>query len=191
MTDEAEETERLRQELASAREEAEGLLAAERDETARLRQELADRPAPAEDGEADQSGRRMYERISHELERERATVQALRRELDAKQTDTAEKRRTKAAAATNGVTATDEAPVPVTPAGRGARQAARAAVAARAGEADQRAPYRRAEAARAAAAHRVPEAEPSATRVWVARAVAIALVTILLVALAIIVTALA
>jgi hypothetical protein len=58
-------------------------------------------------------------------------------------------------------------------------------------EADARAPYRRLEAARAAAAQRVPEHEQSATGVWIARAAAIALVALLLIALAIIITSVA
>jgi hypothetical protein len=95
-----------------------------------------------------------------------------------------------AASATNGVhTATDETPVAMTPAGRAGRRAA--AVLASRAEADARAPYRRVEAARAAAAQRVPEHEQSATGVWVARATAIALVALLLIALAIIVTSIA
>ena len=160
------------------------MVAAERAEVARLREELATRPAAADEGEAegDDAGRRMYERISRELERERATARQLRRDLDAKSAETAEQRRTVAAAATNGVhTATDETPVAATPAGRAGRRAA--AVLASRAEADARAPYRRAEAARAAAAQRVPEHEQSAAGVWVARAAAFALVALLLIAL--------
>ena len=63
-------------------------------------------------------------------------------------------------------------------------------MAARAAEAEQRAPYRRAEAARTAAAHRIPDVPRSHLRVWVARAIAIVLVAVLLAALAIIVSAL-
>jgi hypothetical protein len=47
------------------------------------------------------------------------------------------------------------------------------------------------EAARAAAAQRVPEHEQSAMGVWLARAAAIALVALLLIALAIIVSSIA
>ncbi len=186
---EAAETEQIRAELSSAREEAERVLAAERAEVARLREELATRPkADAEDeAEGDEAGRRMYERISRELERERATASRLRRDLDAKSAQTAEQRRSVAAAATNGVhTATDETPVAATPAGRAGRRAA--AVLASRAEAEARAPYRRADAARAAAAHRVPEHEQSATGVWLARAAALALVALLLVALVIIIS---
>ena len=131
----------------------------------------------------------MYERISRELEHERATARQLRRDLDAKSVETAEQRRSVAAAATNGVhTSTDEAPVAATAAGRAGRAAA---VLASRSEVDARAPYRRADAARAAAAHRVPEHEQSATSVWVARAAAFALVALLLIAMVIIITAVA
>ncbi len=190
---EAEETERLRQELAVAREEAERALATERAETARLREELASRPTDG-DGtgeETDDAGRRMYERIARELERERSTVRDLRRELDDTRAQTAEQRRYVAAAATNGVaTSTDEAPVAATPAGRASSRRATAVLAARA-EADERAPYRRVDAARAAAAYRVPHHDRSAVAVWAIRLAAVALVAVLLVALLIIVSSIA
>ena len=160
-------------------------------EVARLREELAARPAAAEEGEeeGDDAHRRMYERISRELESERAAVSRLRRELDEKTAETAEHRRHAASGATNGVhITTEEAPVAATPAGRAGRRAA--AVLASRAEADARAPYRRAEAARAAAAQRVPEHEQSAAGVWIARVAAIALVALLLIALAIIVSSL-
>jgi len=188
---EAEETERLRAELSEARSESEKALAAERAETARLREELASRPAsPETDGDgADEAGRRMYERISRELERERATVRNLRRELDSTQAQTAETRRAAAtAAASNGVHTTEETtPLAATAAGR--RRAA--ALGQRAASADPRAPYRRVDAARAAAAHRVPEHEHSTAGVWAMRAAAVALVAVLLVAMIIIISALA
>ena len=190
---EAEETERIRTELAAAREEAERVIAAERAEVARLREELAARPAAAEEGEgeAGDAHRRMYERIAAELERERATVRELRQELDDKNAETAEHRRSFATAATNGVhTSTDDGPAALTPAGRTGRRRAAAVLASRA-EADARAPYRRADAARAAAAQRVPEAEQSPVGVWVARAAAFVLVALLLVALVIIVSSVA
>src|SRR6185437_10615802 len=81
---EADETERVRAELAAAREDAERLLAAERAEVTRLREELATRATAREDPteETDEASRRMYERISAELDRERATVRELRRDLD-------------------------------------------------------------------------------------------------------------
>jgi hypothetical protein len=168
------------------------LLAAERGEVARLREELATRPAASDDPteETDEASRRMYERISHELDHERAKVRELRRELDSSKAETAEHRRSAAAAATNGVhTTASETPVAATPAGRASSQRAAAVLAARA-KAEQQAPYRRIEAARAAAAGRVPEHEHSATSVWVLRGAAVALVAVLLIALLIIVTAL-
>jgi hypothetical protein len=128
----------------------------------------------------------MYERIARELERERANVRTLRKDLDEERARTAKQRRTVAvAAATNGHTAAEESPGPSTPGGRASRQ--RAALAARAG-ADQRMPNRRLEAARAAAAQRVPEHEPSATAAWATRAAAVAVVAVLLVAMLLIVT---
>jgi len=187
MAAEAEETERLRAELVSARNEAGRVLAAERAETARLRTELSARPAADRRGEeTDEAGRRMYERISRELERERATVRDLRRELDAEQSQTAEHRRSVA----NGAPVAHDTPVAATPAGAAARRRAGALVAARA-ELDPRAPYRRADAARAAAARRVPEPAHAAIRVWATRIAAVALVTALLLALVIIVTTVA
>jgi len=132
----------------------------------------------------------MYERISRELENERSTVSRLRRELDERSAETSEHRRSVAAQATNGVhTTSAETPVALTSAGRSSRRAA--AVLASRTEADARAPYRRADAARAAAAQRVPEHEQSTTGMWLARAAAIALVALLLIALAIIVASIA
>jgi hypothetical protein len=184
---EAHETERLRAELREAREEAERAVNAERAETMKLREELAARPAQVngddDGGEAEAAARRMYERIARELERERAAARNLRRELDAVQAQTAEHRRAASSAAANGVTPTDEAPVPATPAGR--------LSAARRSEAVRMAAQHRAEAARAAAAHRVPESQPSALGVWATRGAAIALVAGLLLALVIIVSAVA
>ena len=159
---EAEETERLRTELGMAREEAERTLSMERAETSKLREELAEHPT-GEGETTDGTGRRMYESISRELERERASVRDLQRELDETRAQTAEKRRSFASAITNGVTTSSEAPVAQTPAGRSGRAAA--AMAARA-EAADRSPIRRADVARAAAAHRVPEHHQSAAGVW-------------------------
>jgi hypothetical protein len=185
---ESAETGRVRAELASAREEAERALAAERAEVASLRSELAARPEPAEDGaiDPDDTTREMYERIAEELQQERATTSRLRQELDRRSAESAQGRRAAASSDTNGVHTTDEAPVPLTPAGRSGRRSA--AVLASRAEADPRAPYRRVDAARAAAAQRVPEHAQSATGVWVARAAAFALVALLLVALIIIVS---
>ena len=81
------------------------MVAAERAETARLREELASRPAAAdgEGEESDDASRRMYERISRELERERATVRHAAARARRQERETAEQRRSVAAAATNGV----------------------------------------------------------------------------------------
>ena len=188
---EADETERVRAELAAAREDAERLLAAERAEVTRLREELATRPAMSEDPteETDEASRRMYERISAELDRERSTVRELRRELDSSKAQTAEHRRSAAAAATNGVHApAGDAPLAATPAGRASSRRAAAVLAARA-RSEQQAPYRRVDAARVAAAGRVPEHEQSATSVWGLRAAALLLVAVLLLALVIVVSA--
>jgi hypothetical protein len=124
----------------------------------------------------------MYERIAHELERERSTNRSLRRELDAVQQQTAEHRRIASAAAANGV-ATDEAPLAATPAGRLA--------ATRRTEVGRAAAHHRAEAARVAAAQRVPEHHGSPIAVWGVRLAAVALVAGLAVALLIIISAVA
>ena len=184
---EARETERLRAELLTAREEAERALTAEREETSRLRAELATRAAAdtngTDGGEAESAAKRMYERIAHELERERSTNRSLRRELDAVQAQTAEHRRVVSAAAANGVASTDEAPLAATPAGRLA--------ASRRTEVGRAAAHHRAGAARVAAAQRVPEHHGSAIAVWGTRLGAVALVAGLLVAALIIISAVA
>ncbi len=125
----------------------------------------------------------MYERIAHELERERSTNRSLRRELDAVQAQTAEHRRVASAAAANGVAAADEAPLAATPAGRLA--------ASRRTDVGRAAAHHRAEAARVAAAQRVPEHHGSAIAVWGVRLAAVALVAGLLVAALIIISAVA
>jgi DNA repair exonuclease SbcCD ATPase subunit len=181
---EADETERLRTELGNTREEAERALATERAETARLREELSDLTTQGDNPSTDSSGRRMYEAIAKELEKERATVRELRRELDSERAEATQKRRfTIGGSATNGVTTTDESPVASTPAGRN-----RAAALAARTEMAERATYRRADAARAAAAQRVPEHQQSPAGMWAVRAAALVLVAGLLVALFVIVT---
>ena len=90
MVAEAEETERLRAELERTREDAEKLLAAERAEVARLREELLNSEV---DETAEESSRRMVERMTRDLDRERATTRTLRRELEALRADSAEHRR--------------------------------------------------------------------------------------------------
>jgi hypothetical protein len=165
---EAEETERLRGEVRQAREEAERALAAERAESARLREELATRAPATEpgDGEEDAPTRRMLDRVTRDLERERAGARTLRRDLESLQEQTADQRR---AAAVAGVETTVEQPGTAASAGRRALAAHRLDV------------------ARAAGATRVPEHTPSAVRLWGARLVALVLAGLLLLALALIV----
>jgi hypothetical protein len=159
---EAEETERLRSELQAARRQADEAVAAERGETARLREELAARPAVA-DSESEEAppNRRMLDRVTRDLERERATNRTLRRDLEALQGETAELRR---AVAVTPPTA--EQPPP----------SLRRPVAAH-----------RVDVARAAGAHLVPDHHPSPARLWATRFAAAVLVGLLLLALALIV----
>jgi chromosome segregation ATPase len=163
---EAEETERLRAELETARAEAERLLAAERAEVARLREELI-----ARDGEpeAEESSRRMLERISRELDRERTTTRNLRRELDSAHARSAERRRADAEATANG-TATFEEPLDR---------------AVRTPEGTQR----RVSAARANASRRVPQVSPSPYGLWAVRIGAALLIALLGVALVVLLSA--
>jgi hypothetical protein len=176
---EAQETERLRAELRAAREETERAVNAERAETARLRAELAATTSNGDGEDGDAPARRMYERVASELERERAAARSLRRELDAVQAQTAEHRRLASAATANGIQPTDDVPA-ATPAGR--------LRAARSSEVGRAAAHHRAEAARVAAAHRVPS-HHSSVAVWIVRAIAVAIVAGLLVALLLIVSA--
>ena len=104
---EAEETERLRAELERTREDGERLLAAERAEVARLREELLN--SERLDEEPDEASRRMVERITRDLERERATSRNLRRELDDLRSESAEHRRAVSSATANGTLAMDDA----------------------------------------------------------------------------------
>jgi DNA repair exonuclease SbcCD ATPase subunit len=181
---EAHETERLRAELQAAREETERTIEAERAETARLREELATHSANGGDedgsGESQAAAKRMYERVASELERERAAARSLRRELDAVQAKTAEHRRLAASAAADGIDPTDDIPAAATPVGR--------LVASRRSEVGRAAAHHRAEAARAAAAQRLPS-HRSPVAIWVVRAIAVAIVAGLLVALLLIVSA--
>ena len=109
MVAEAEETERLRAELEAVREESERLLGAERAEVARLREELLSSEV---DEEGEEASRRMLERVTRDLERERATSRSLRRELDELRSDSAEYRRSVSASTANGTLAMDEPPRP-------------------------------------------------------------------------------
>ena len=154
---EAEETERLREELDRSREDAERLLAAERAEVARLREELLNSER-LDDGEPDEASRRMIERVTRDLERERATSRNLRRELDALRSESAEQRRAVSSATANGTLAMDEPPAPATAAGRTVRTPLGT--------------QRRVDAARAGAAQRVPRNRPSAVSLWAVRILA-------------------
>jgi hypothetical protein len=165
MVAEAEETERLRAELAAAREDSERLLAAERAEVARLREELLSSEV---DEEGEEASRRMLERVTRDLERERATSRSLRRELDELRSDSAEYRRSVSSSAANGTLAMDEPP----------------ARAIRTPEGTQR----RVEAARLAASQRVPKVPPSPWSLRAVRIVATLVVAALGIALVILVS---
>jgi hypothetical protein len=158
---EAKETERLRDELQVTRAESERAIGAERTEATRLREELASRPASATDSEEDLPNRRMLDRVTRDLERERVTTRTLRRELEAAQAEVSELRRATA------VTGTAEQPAPSI---------------ARRGNAAHRI-----DVARAAGAQRVPEHHQSPVALWATRAAAALLAGLLLVALALIV----
>jgi hypothetical protein len=163
---EAEETERLRGELLAVRTESERAIGAERTEASKLREELASRPAAGEPTDDDAPNRRMLDRVTRDLERERVTTRTLRRELEVAQSELAELRR--ATAVSSGGPGTAEQPAP--------------AVVARRGNAAHRI-----DIARAAGAQRVPDHHPSAVALWITRAGAAVLVALLLVALALIV----
>jgi hypothetical protein len=169
---EAAETERLRAELERSREDADRLLAAERAEVARLREELLS----SETEDDDDSTRRMLERVTRDLERERATARQLRRELDALHSESAETRRTLASGTDNGALGADDAPPAATAAGRAGR-------AVRTAEGTQR----RVEAARYAAAQRVPRVPPSPISLWAVRIIATLVVAALGIALVILI----
>ena len=97
----------LRADSAAAREESERLLGAERAEVARLREELLSSEV---DEEGEEASRRMLERVTRDLERERAASRSLRRELDELRSDSAEYRRSVSASTANGTLAMDEPP---------------------------------------------------------------------------------
>jgi hypothetical protein len=149
---EAEETERLRAELEELRAEHERALGAERSEVARLREELLS----SERAEDDEGSRRMVERITRDLERERAVSRNLKRELDTLRSDLAEQRRQISAQTANGTLQMEEPPARAVRTPEGTR--------------------RRVDAARANAAHRVPKVPPSPVALWTVRAVATLLV---------------
>jgi cobalamin biosynthesis Mg chelatase CobN len=171
---EAEETERLRLELVETRDDTERELAAERAEVARLREELIGRTQEAEGGEAADATRRMIERVSRDLDRERAKSRLLQRELEALRAHAADARRTSSAAAANGTaTAEESAEDPARPV---------RAIATPAGT------RRRVDAARPAAAARVPKSRPSPVSMWAVRIVAALVVAALGVILVILVS---
>ena len=166
----------LRAELARTREDSERLLAAERAEVARLREEMLSSEV---DETADEASRRMVERVTRDLERERATSRNLRRELDELRSDSAEHRRWISSSTANGTFAQDDPPAAATAAGR-----AGGGRAVRTPEGTQR----RVEAARLAASQRVPRVPPSPYAVWAVRIGAALLVAVLAVALIVIVS---
>jgi chromosome segregation ATPase len=174
---EAEETERLRTELSESRDAAERQLAAERAEVARLREELISRAEDADAGEAGEASRRMLERITRDLERERAKAKMLQRELDALRSESAGARRAASAATANGAPGMEDAPAPATVAGRAGRTVATPA-----------GTRRRVDAARHGAAQRVPKARPSQLSLWAVRIAAAAVVAVLGIALVILVS---
>ena len=171
---EAEETERLRAELDRTREDGERLLAAERAEVARLREELLN--SERLDEEPDEASRRMVERITRDLERERATSRNLRRELDELRSESAEHRRAVSSATANGTLAMDEPPAPATAAGRNVRTPLGT--------------QRRVDAARAGAATRVPRVPPSPVALWAVRILAALIIAAMGIALVALVSAL-
>jgi chromosome segregation ATPase len=164
MVAEAAETELLREELEHTRAESERQLAAERAEVARLREELLS--SEVDEG-ADEASRRMVERITRDLERERATSRALKHDLDTLRSETSEQRRHLAAFTANGTLSMDEPP----------------ARAVRTPEGTQR----RVDAARAAASQRVPRVPPSPYALWAVRVIATLTCAALLVALVVLV----
>jgi hypothetical protein len=155
---EAEETERLRAELEQLRADSERQLGAERAEVARLREELLSSEV---DEDAEEASRRMVERVTRDLERERAVSRNLKRELDTVRSDLAEQRRAVSSSTANGTLQMDDAPMP--------------ARAVRTPEGTRR----RVDAARANAAHRVPKVPPSPVALWAVRVFATLLVAFL------------
>ncbi len=171
---EAEETERLRGQLSETREDTERELASERAEVARLREELMARVEAAEGTEAAEASRRMVERMSRDLDRERAKSRLMRRELEALRAQSADTRRAESAAVANGT------PAPAEPAARPARAVV-----------TPETTRRRVDAARHAASARVPKVAPSPLSLWavrIAAALVVALLGVMLVVLVSLVT---
>jgi chromosome segregation ATPase len=175
MIAEAEETEQLRAELARTRDDSERLLAAERAEVARLREEMLSSEV---DETAEETSRRMIERITRDLERERATSRNLRRELDELRSDSAEHRRAVSSSTANGTLAMDDPPAAATAAGRASGRAVRTP------EGTQR----RVAAARVASSQRVPKVPPSPYAIWAVRIGAALLAAAMLITLVVLVS---
>jgi chromosome segregation ATPase len=152
---EAEETERLRGELEQLRADHERALGAERAEVARLREELLS----SETVEDDEGSRRMLERITRDLERERAVARNLKRELDTLRSELAEQRRQISSQTANGTLQMDDPPARAVRTPEGTR--------------------RRVDAARANAAQRVPRVPPSPVALWTVRVFATLLVAVM------------
>jgi hypothetical protein len=172
---EAEETEQLRAELARTRDDSERLLAAERAEVARLREEMLSSEV---DETAEETSRRMIERITRDLERERAASRNLRRELDELRSDSAEHRRAVSSSTANGTLSRDDPPAAATAAGRAGGRAVRTP------EGTQR----RVAAARVASSQRVPKVPPSPYAIWAVRIGAALLAAAMLITLVVLVS---
>ena len=122
------------------------------------------------DETAEEASRRMLERVTRDLERERAASRNLRRELDELRSESAEHRRAVSSSTANGTLAMDDPPA----AGRAVRTP----------EGTQR----RVDAARVAASQRVPRVPPSPYAVWAVRIIAALLAAAMLVVLVVIVS---
>ena len=116
----------------------------------------------------------MVERVTRDLDRERAATRTLRRELDALRSESAEQRRAGSASTANGTLAMDDA-----------RAAPRRGRRVRTPEGTRR----RVDAARAGAAAPRPAGPAVAGRLWAVRIVAALLVAVLAVALVVLVSA--
>jgi hypothetical protein len=119
----------------------------------------------------------MVERMSRDLDRERAKSRLMRRELEALREQSADARRSASAAVANGAAAPAE---PANPAARPGRSVV-----------TPETTRRRVDAARHAASARVPKVRPSPLSLWavrIAAALVVALLGVMLVILVSIVT---
>jgi hypothetical protein len=130
------------------------------------------------DETAEETSRRMIERITRDLERERATSRNLRRELDELRSDSAEHRRAVSSSTANGTMAMDDPPAAATAAGRAGGRAVRTP------EGTQR----RVAAARVASSQRVPKVPPSPYAIWAVRIGAALLAAAMLITLVVLVS---